>query len=119
MGERVDALQKKSRNLSHEVVLFVNKMPENRAYRIIGDQLFRSGTSAGANYRAVCRARSRADFISKLGIVLEEADETKYWIELLVETGLASKEQTETMYKEADEIVAMCVASMKTAKFNK
>jgi four helix bundle protein len=61
-------------------------LPENREARRIGDQLFRAGTSVGANYRAACRGRSRADFISKLGIVLEEVDESLYWLEIISET---------------------------------
>jgi four helix bundle protein len=76
----------------------------------------RSATSVGANYRAVCRARSTADFVSKLGIVLEEADESLFWIELLVDSGIASVEKTRTLKLEADELVAIFVASLCTAK---
>jgi four helix bundle protein len=74
------------------------------------------GASVGANYRAVCRARSTADFIAKLGIVLEEADETLFWIELLVESGAAHTEKTASASREANELVSIFVASLRTAK---
>jgi len=76
----------------------------------------RSATSVGANYRAVCRARSTPDFVSKLGIVLEEADESLFWIELLGDAGIASPEKTRALKVEAGELVAIFVASLRTAK---
>jgi four helix bundle protein len=76
----------------------------------------RSATSVGANYRAVCRARSTPDFVSKLGIVLEEADETLFWIELLADGGISSREKIHKLKAEADELVAIFVASLRTAK---
>jgi len=76
----------------------------------------RSATSVGANYRAVCRARSTPDFVSKLGIVLEEADESLFWIELLVDADVASAEKTRALKAEAGELVAIFVASLRTAK---
>ena len=76
----------------------------------------RSGTSVGANYRAACRAKSRRDFIAKLGIVEEEADETSYWIELLIDTGLINRGRVVDLLQEADEILAMVVSSIRTAK---
>jgi four helix bundle protein len=83
---------------------------------IISRQLLRSSTSVGANYRAVCRARSNADFVSKLGIVLEEADESLFWIELLVDSGLVQPEKTAALKREANELVSIFVASLRTAK---
>lgn len=82
--------------------------------KIIGSQLLRCGTSVGANYRAVCRARSRAEFASKLGIVIEEADEAVFWLELLSDTGIFSKEQLHELVAEANELVAIFVASRQT-----
>ena len=76
----------------------------------------RSATSVGANYRAVCRARSTADFVSKLGVVLEEADESLFWIDLLVDSGVISAERTRAIRSEANELVAIFVASLRTAK---
>ncbi len=86
--------------------------------RRLGDQLLRSGTSVAANYRAACRARSKADFVNKLGIVEEEADESALWMELLVEGGLVPKRQLEKLHHEAEELTAIMVASRKTAARN-
>ena len=78
--------------------------------------MLRSGTSVGANYRAACRARSTADFIAKMGIVEEEADESVYWMELLVESGIVKAELLEPLTKEGNEILAITVASINTAR---
>jgi four helix bundle protein len=86
---------------------------------VVGKQLLRSGTSVGANYRASCRAKSPADFIAKMGIVEEEADETIYWIEILIESGLIDKERVAGLLDEADQIVAIIVSSIKTARSHK
>ena len=83
---------------------------------VLGKQLLRSATSVGANYRAACRARSRADFISKIAVVEEEADECLYWLELLGESGLVSTPALRTLLKEADELTAIFTAAGKTAK---
>ena len=83
---------------------------------MIGHQLFRSGTSVGANYRAACRARSTAEFISKLGIVEEEADETLFWLEILNELEIVTPKSLEPLMKECDEIISIIVASIKTSK---
>lgn len=82
--------------------------------KIIGSQLLRCGTSVGANYRTVCRARSRAEFAAKLGIVVEEADEAVFWLELLVDTGIFSRRQLQGLLAEANELVAIFVASRQT-----
>jgi four helix bundle protein len=84
--------------------------------RIIVRQLLRSATSVAANYRAVCRARSKADFISKLGVVLEEADESLFWLELLVEADIAPSESIKLSINEANELVSIFVKSLRTAK---
>ena len=78
-------------------------------------QLLRSGTSVGANYRAACRARSSAEFISKMGIVEEEADESVYWLELLADSGISVRD-TPNLMKEANELLAISVSSIRTAK---
>ncbi len=82
-----DEMKKRTKAFALRVVRLVEVLPATRTADVIGKQLLRCGTSVGANYRAACRARSQADFISKMGIVEEEADETIYWIELLVESG--------------------------------
>jgi len=83
---------------------------------VIGRQLLRSGMSVGANYRAACRAKSTADFVSKMGTVEEEADESLYWMELLVEAGIMDVKRIEPLMKEANELLAIIVASINTAK---
>ena len=101
-----------------KTMAFTEKLPKTRAGRIVGDQLFRSGTSVYANYRAVCRARSTAEFIAKFGIVEEEADESLCWIELLMESGIIDKRDAIELYNDADRILSMTVNSIKTAKKN-
>lgn len=84
----------------------------------MGKQLLRCGTSVAANYRAVCRARSNAEFIARIGIVAEEADESVLWLELLEETNVLSRERLQEIVKEAKELVAIFSTSLKTAKSN-
>jgi len=86
------------------------------AAQTIGRQLLRSATSVGANYRAAVRGRSRGDFISRMGIVEEECDEALYWIDVLVELGIASSQRVEELRREANEIIAITVSSIKTAR---
>jgi four helix bundle protein len=83
---------------------------------VIGKQLLRSGTSVGANYRTACRAKSTADFISKMGTVEEETDESLYWMELLIEAEIVESVKLESLMEEADELLAITVASINTAK---
>jgi four helix bundle protein len=97
----------------------MDKLPNSRAADVVARQVIRSGTSIGANYRAACRAKSTADMINKLKIVEEEADETQYWLEILIEAGLVPQEQIGSIYKETDEILAMTVASLKTLRNRK
>ena len=82
----------------------------------MGKQVLRAGTSVAANYRAVCRARSRAEFISKVGVTVEEADETVFWLELLVETGVVPKDRMQDLLAEANELLAILAASQRTAR---
>ena len=111
-----DLLKDRNKRFALQVIRLCRTLPRSQEAGIISRQLLRSSTSVGANYRAVCRARSTADFVSKLGIVLEEADETLFWIELLVESGAACPEQAASVHKEANELVAIFVASLRTAK---
>jgi four helix bundle protein len=91
-------------------------LPAKEEARVLGKQLLRSGTSVGANYRAACRARSKDEFIAKLGIVLEEADESVFWLELIEETGLVGPDKLRSLLNEAEELTAIFVASLRTAK---
>src|SRR5437660_12530606 len=91
-------------------------LPSSDEARVIGRQLLRSATSDGANYRAACRARSRAEIIAKLGIVLEEADEAVYWLELLLETGILDHKRLNRLRREANELTTKLISSLGTAK---
>jgi four helix bundle protein len=112
-------LKKRTKTFALRIIKLVESLPPNKTADVIGKQLLRCGTSVGANYRASCRARSQADFIAKMGIVEEEADESIYWMELLVESGLVRQELLDNLIYEADELVAIVVSSIKTAKQNK
>ena len=111
-----EELKKSNKKRAIEVIRLVESLPKCVATDIIGKQVIRSITSVAANYRSACRARSRADFINKLGIVEEEADETLFWIEMLEESGKVKEESISALQKEIQEIVAIFSASHKTAK---
>lgn len=98
------------------VIRLVESLPPGMVSGVLGKQLVRCATSVGANYRAACRAKSPADFIAKLAIVEEEGDEAMYWLELLRDTGKAPADSIEPLLREADEIVAIVVASIRTAR---
>lgn len=102
-----------------EIIQLVEGLPKTKTADIIGRQLLRSATSVAANYRSACRAKSRADFISKMGIVEEEADESLFWLELLVETYIANNDKALHLSQEFNEIIAITVSSIKTARQNK
>ena len=106
----------RTKKLGLRVIRLVEALPKTSATQIIGNQVLRSATSVGANYRAVCRAKSTADIINKLKIVEEEADETLYWLELLVEGEYMPKPRLENLMQETNEIIAMTVASIKTLR---
>ncbi|MHC5731074.1 MAG: four helix bundle protein, partial [Nostoc sp.] len=106
----------RTKQLALRVIRLVEQLPQTRITDVIGKQLLRSATSVGANYRAACRAKSTADLIAKLGIVEEEADETLYWLELVIESGLMTAEKLKSLMQEANEILAMTVASIKTLR---
>lgn len=99
-----------------DVIRFVESLPKDETSRILGRQLLRAGTSVGANYRAACRAKSNADFISKMGTVEEEADESGYWLELLVQSCKVPQMRADLLIKESSELVAITVSSINTAK---
>lgn len=112
-------LKKRTRAFALRIIRLAESLPKTRTADVIGKQLLRSGTSVGANYRASCRAKSQADFIAKLGIVEEEADETIYWMELLVDSSLVEKARVAELLDEANQIVAIIVSSIKTARQGK
>jgi four helix bundle protein len=108
-------MKNRTKRFALDVIRLVSDLPKNTEGRAVGNQLVRSGSSVGANYRAACRGKSKADFISKLGIVEEEADESCYWLEIIIEGGLLPASQVSGLLKEANEITAIIVASRKTA----
>jgi len=111
-----DDLKKRTREFALRVIRLCESLPSGRTADVIGRQLLRCGTSVGVNYRAACRARSTADFIAKLGIVEEECDECIYWMELLIDSGLVKPTLLEPLMNEADEILSIIIASIKTAR---
>ena len=113
------AFKNRTKQLAREIIGVVESLPKNRTADVIGRQLLRSGTSIGANYRAACRGKSKADLLAKLAIVEEEADETSYWLELLVECDLVQESRVIHVLKETDEITAMTVASIRTLREKK
>jgi four helix bundle protein len=115
----VEDFRRRTFQFGIRVVRMIEALPKTDAARVIGKQVLRSATAVGANYRAAARARSRADFIAKMGIVEEECDETLYWIDTLLELGLIAPNRIKDLRSEANEILAIVVASIRTARRNK
>jgi four helix bundle protein len=113
-----DDFRRRTFRFGIRVVRLVQTLSKAEVARVIGNQLLRSGTTVGANYRAAARARSRADFIVKMGIVEEECDETLYWIDMLIELELVSGTSCKELRAEANEILAIVVASIRRARRN-
>lgn len=116
MDSKTEQLRARTKDFAIRIVHLFRSLPQAKEAQIIGNQLLRCGTSVGANYRAACQARSKAEFIAKIGIVAEEADETVFWIELLSDIGVMKKERLEPLHKEARELTAIFTASRQTAK---
>jgi four helix bundle protein len=108
-------LRERTKKFALRVLRLVAALPRTIEGRAIGSQLVRSGTSVGANYRAACRGRSKAEFVAKLGTVEEEADESAYWMELILEAGLLEATRVAALLREADELTAIMAASRITA----
>lgn len=109
-------MQLRTKRYALRVIELVEALPKTTAGRVISHQLIRAGTSVGANYRAACRARSTAEFSAKLGIVIEEADECIYWIELLIEGELMRGDLLQPLLQETNEILATMVAARRTVQ---
>ncbi|MEO5564786.1 MAG: four helix bundle protein, partial [Chitinophagaceae bacterium] len=112
-------LKIRTRKFAVNVLNFTDKLPNRRSANIIGNQLGRCASSVAANYRAACRGRSHAEFISKIAIVEEEADESTFWLDIIVETQNAQTEDVKSLLDEARQLTAIFTASNKTAKQNK
>ena len=116
MKSMPEILRERTKSLAVRIVRLFRALPERRDAQVIGTQLLRSGTSVGANYRAVTRARSRAEFISKLGVVVEEVDETVFWLELLAETEVIPAHRISDLLAEARELTAIFTAAQRTSR---
>ena len=114
-----EALKRRTKEFALRVLRLLDSIPHGRIEDVLVRQLAKAATSVGANYRAACRARSKGDFISKITIVEEEADETQYWLELLMDLGRANPTEIVALIEEAKELTAIFTASGKTAKHNR
>src|SRR5207248_6600519 len=111
-----EELKRRTKQFGLRVIRLYRALPRNGEAQVIGRQLLRSGTSVGANYRAVCRARSSAEFVSKLGIVIEEADESLYWLEMLLDSGTVRANRLGALMAEAGELISIFAAARQTAR---
>jgi len=114
-GPTQDLVQR-AKTFALDIIRLSTQLPKTSEARVLGRQIIRSGTSVAANYRAACLARSRAEFIAKIGTVVEEADETVFWLELLIESGISQEDSTVGLLREAKELLAIFSASRRTAK---
>ena len=114
----MDANQFKQRTMAFglRIIRLVTSLPNSAVNQVVGRQLLKAGTSIGANYRAACRARSRADFVGKMKISEEECDESLYWLEILVKAGALEVGSAAALMKEGNEILSLLVSSIKTAR---
>jgi four helix bundle protein len=115
-ASRQEELRNRTKQFALRIIRLFRSLPRSTEAQVLGRQLLRSGTSVGANYRAAGRARSKAEFISKIAIVVEEADETIFWLECLVESGIVKEVLLTDLLKEANELVAIFAASLRTAR---
>lgn len=113
---RYGDLKGRTRKFALDIIRLVEALPSDRTCKILGGQLLDAGTSVGANYRAACRAKSTADFISKMGTVEEEADECGYWLELLIAAEKLKEPAATPLVRGADELTAIAVSSINTAR---
>ena len=108
--------KKRTKQFGLQVIGLVESLPRTRAAEVVGRQSLRCATSVGANYRAACRGQSRADVLAKLAIVEQETDESLYWLEMLVDSRILADDRVAPLMKEANELLAMTVASLKTLR---
>jgi len=116
VSSRPEQLHERTKTFALRIIRLYRSLPYKTDAQVLGKQLLRCGTSVAANYRAVCRARSKAEFVAKLGVVLEEADEAVLWLELITESGILPGSKTEALAREANELTAIFSASQRTAK---
>ncbi len=114
-----DVMKRRTKAFAMRILKIGETLPKNSTAGILRNQIIRCGTSVAANYRAACRARRKAEFIAKLGIAEEEADETMFWLELIEESGMLTSKRLQKIKLEANEITAIIVSSIKSAKTSK
>jgi len=119
MDSRTEQLRKRTKDFALGIIHVFRDLPETKEAQIIGNRLLRCGTAVGANYRRACHAQSRADFISRIGVVTEEADESVFWLELLSELNIAKGAGLDRLLQECRELTAIFSASRRTAKRRK
>ena len=119
MSTGPEQLRDRTKAFAIRIVRLYRSLPKATEAQVLGKQLLRCGTSVAANYRAVCRARSKAEFIAKIGVVLEEADEAVFWLELLADTNVIAAERLSSLLQEARELCAIVAASQRTARAGK
>jgi four helix bundle protein len=115
-GEMEARMRARTKEFGLRIIRLFRALPRNEEARVIGRQLLRSGTSVGGNYRAVTRARSRREFIAKMGVVLEEADESSYWIEVLINARIMPQAKLQSLFDESAELVKIFAAALRTAR---
>ena|SRR5713101_1610078 len=115
MNEKAEALKKRTKKFALDILTFVRTIPASDEARVVGRQLIRSATGVGANYRATCRSRSQAEFVARLGIALEEVDESAFWLEIITEGRIATGKRAFGLLDEADQLSAILAASSITA----
>jgi four helix bundle protein len=114
-----EELKKRTKEFALRAIKLVDSLPKKPSGEVLGKQLLRSATSVGANYRSACRGRSEAEFVAKLGVVIEEADESEYWMELISDGGLMKPARVQPLRKEASELVAIFTAAVRTTRSKK
>ena len=115
---KAEELKNRTKKFALNMIRLTETFPKTNAANTIGHQLLRSATSVGANYRSACRAQSHVHFISKISVALEEADESLYWLELAVDSGVLKRDNVDHLFKEANELIAILASSLKTARKN-
>src|SRR5215472_2120627 len=113
---KAEDLRDRTKKFAIRIVYLFRALPKSTEAQVLGKQLLRCGTSVAANYRAVCRARSKAEFVAKMGVVVEEADEAVLWLALMAESGIVALDKTEALLREANELTAIFSASQRTAR---
>ena len=116
MKSRPEELRDRTKRFALDVIRFIRSLPRTEEARILGRQLLKSSTSVAANYRAVCRARSKSKFVSRLGWVVEEVDETVFWLEIIQDAGISAGGAMASLLDEANQLVAIFAASQRTAR---